>query len=156
MADISDEQFKKVLHNNILATHWLTQLVAPDMIQRREGAIILISSIGGYRGSGVIGTYNLSKAADFQLARNLAVEFGPNNIRVNCIAPGIIRTQFSRVLWENESNLETALQGTPLRRVGEPEDVAGAAVFLASRAGQYITGQSIVIDGGATVTVGGL
>ena len=156
MSGITDEQFEKILGNNILGSHWLAQLVAPEMAARKDGVIILISSVGGYRGSPVIGAYNLSKAADFQLARNLAVELGPHNVRVNCIAPGIIRTQFSRALWENETNLQGALRGTPLGRIGEPEDVAGAAVFLASAAGRYVTGQSIVVDGGATVTIPGI
>lgn len=117
---------------------------------------ILISSVGGYRGSRALGAYNLSKAADFQLARNLAVELGPHNIRVNCIAPGLIRTHFSRALWENESNLKGALAGTPLGRIGEPEDIAGTAVFLASAAARYVTGRSIVMDGGTTVTIPGI
>jgi NAD(P)-dependent dehydrogenase (short-subunit alcohol dehydrogenase family) len=156
MLDITDEQFEKVLRNNILSAHWLAQLVAPEMIQRRDGVIVFISSVGGYRGSSTIGAYNLSKAADFQLARNLAVELGPHNIRVNCIAPGLIRTHFSRALWENEANASQAVEGIPLKRLGDPEDVAGAAVFLASAAGRYITGQSIVVDGGATVTIGGI
>jgi NAD(P)-dependent dehydrogenase (short-subunit alcohol dehydrogenase family) len=156
MAGITDEQFEKILRNNILSSHWLAQLVVSEMTQRRDGVILFISSIGGYRGSGVIGTYNLSKAADFQLARNLAVELGAHNIRVNCIAPGVIRTDFSRALWENAANLGKVLQSTPLGRIGEPEDVAGAAVFLASAAGRYITGQSIVVDGGTTITIGGI
>lgn len=156
MSDITDEQFEKILRNNILGSHWLAQLVAPEMVARNDGVIILISSVGAYRGSAAIGAYNLSKAADLQLARNLAVELGPHNIRVNCIAPGIVRTHFSRALWENETNLQEALRGTPLGRIGEPEDIAGAAVFLASAAGRYVTGQSIVVDGGATVTIPGI
>ncbi len=156
MAGIADEQFDKVLRNNVLSTHWLAQLVMPEMIERRAGVIIIISSIGASRGSAVIGAYNLSKAADLQLTRNLAVELGPYDIRVNCITPGLIRTQFSRALWEDRANLEGALRWTPLGRIGEPEDVAGVAVFLASDAARYITGQSIVVDGGATVTIGGI
>jgi NAD(P)-dependent dehydrogenase (short-subunit alcohol dehydrogenase family) len=156
MLDITDEQFEKILRNNILSAHWLTQLVVPGMIERRDGAIVFISSVGGYRGSSTIGAYNLSKAADLQLARNLAVELGPHNIRVNCIAPGLIRTHFSRALWENEANASKALETIPLKRLGDAQDVAGAAVFLVSTAGRYVTGQSIVVDGGATVTVGGI
>jgi len=156
MSGISDEQFEKVLRNNLLANHWLATLVAPGMIERRAGAIIFIASIGGLRGSAAIGAYNISKAADFQLARNLAVEHGPHNIRVNCIAPGLIRTDFARALWEKPDNLSKALAGTPLSRIGEPEDVAGAAVFLASDAARYVTGQSIIVDGGATITAGGI
>jgi NAD(P)-dependent dehydrogenase (short-subunit alcohol dehydrogenase family) len=156
MIGISDEQFQKILRNNIIANHWLIQIVAPDMIARRDGSIIFLSSVGAYRGSPVIGAYNLSKAADLQLARNFAVEFGPHNVRVNCISPGLIRTDFARALWEDEANLANVLQGTPLGRMGDPEDVAGAAVFLASAAARYITGQSIVVDGGATVTSRGI
>jgi NAD(P)-dependent dehydrogenase (short-subunit alcohol dehydrogenase family) len=156
MAGIADEQFEKILRNNILSNHWLAQLVAPDMIERGNGSIILISSMGAFRGSPVIGAYNISKAADLQLARNLAVEYGSRKLRVNCIAPGLIRTDFARALWEDEANLARALSGTPLGRIGEPEDVAGAAVFLASNAARYVTGQTIIVDGGATVTASGI
>lgn len=156
MSGISDEQFEKILRNNILSNHWLAQLVAPGMLERRNGSIILISSMGAFRGSPVIGAYNISKAADLQLARNLAVEYGSHNVRVNCIAPGLIRTDFARALWEDEMVLARALNGTPLGRIGDPEDVAGAAVFLASNAARYVTGQSIIVDGGATVTVSGI
>lgn len=155
MAGITDEQFEKILRNNLLSSHWLAALVSPEMTARKNGSIILISSMGGLRGSGVIGAYNISKAADFQLARNLAVEYGPQGVRVNCIAPGLIRTDFARALWEDEQNLSRALSGTPLGRIGEPEDVAGAAVFLASDAARYVTGQILVVDGGTTITVGG-
>ena len=123
---------------------------------RGDGSIILISSIGAFRGSHVIGAYNISKAADLQLARNLAVEYGPHNVRINCIAPGLIRTDFARALWEDEANLARALNGTPLGRIGETMDVAGVAVFLASNASRYVTGQAIIVDGGATVTAGGI
>lgn len=156
MAGISDEQFEKIFRNNVLSNHWLAQMVAPEMVARRDGSIIIVSSIGGYRASPVIGAYNVSKAADFQLARNLAAELGHANVRVNCIAPGLIRTDFAKALWEDEANLNEALRGTPLKRIGEPEEIAGAAVFLASPAGRYVTGQSIIVDGGATVTIGGI
>lgn len=154
LSGISDEQFRKVLDNNILSTHWLVQMVAPEMIKRRDGAIIIISSIGAFRGSPVIGAYNISKAADIQLARNLAVEYGPSNVRVNCIAPGLIRTDFSRALWENKETLDQMTKPVPLRRIGEADEIAGAAVYLASPAASFVTGQTIVIDGGATITVG--
>jgi NAD(P)-dependent dehydrogenase (short-subunit alcohol dehydrogenase family) len=156
MAGISDDQFEKILRNNLLSSHWLSALVSPEMIERRSGSIIFISSIGGLRGSLVIGAYNVSKAAALQLARNLATEYGPYGIRVNCIAPGLIRTDFARALWEDEANLVKALTGTPLGRIGEPDDVAGAAAFLASDASRYITGQTLIVDGGATVTAGGV
>jgi NAD(P)-dependent dehydrogenase (short-subunit alcohol dehydrogenase family) len=150
MEGITDEQFEKVLQNNIISNHWLIQMCMPQMRERKDGAIILVSSIGGLRGSPIIGAYNISKAADFQLARNLATEYGKDNIRVNCIAPGLIRTDFARALWEDPKNLKPALSGTPMARIGEPEEIAGAAVYLASRAGAYMTGQMMVVDGGAT------
>ena len=151
--EIPDDVFTKVMHTNIQAQLWLAQLVAPDMRAQKDGAIILISSIGGLRGSDVIGAYNISKAADIQLAKNLAIELGPDNIRVNAICPGLVKTDFARALWENPEFAEPRIAATPLRRLGEPEDIAGAAVFLASKAGQWMTGQTIVIDGGATVPV---
>jgi NAD(P)-dependent dehydrogenase (short-subunit alcohol dehydrogenase family) len=151
MSTLKDEQLRKILDNNILSNHWLIQLVAPQMIARRDGAIVIVSSIGGLQGSAMLGAYGLSKAADFQLARNLAVELGPHNIRVNCVAPGIIKTDFARALWQNPKIAQASEAATPLRRLGEPDDVAGAVVFLCSPAASYITGQNLVIDGGTTV-----
>lgn len=152
MSGIEDDQFAKILQNNIISNNWLIQMVAPQMRERKDGAVIIVSSIGGLRGSPVIGAYNISKAADFQLARNLAVEFGVDNIRVNCIAPGLIKTDFAKALWDNPDTLKRSLTGTPLKRIGEPEEIAGAAVYLASKAGAYMTGQMLVVDGGATVS----
>lgn len=152
MAGIADEQFRKILDNNILSNHWLTQLCLPDMIAKKDGAVIIVSSIGGLKGSPVIGAYCVSKAADMQLARNYAVEYGQHNIRVNCIAPGLIKTDFARALWENPEAEERFNTSHPMRRMGVSEDIAGAAVFLASRAGAYVTGQTLVIDGGSTIS----
>lgn len=152
MSGISDDAFAKILQNNIISNNWLIQMVAPQMKERKDGAVIIVSSIGGLRGTPVIGAYNISKAADFQLARNLAVEFGADNIRVNCIAPGLIKTDFAKALWDNPDTLKRSLSGTPMKRIGEPEEIAGAAVYLASKAGAYMTGQMLVVDGGATVT----
>ncbi len=154
MAGISDDQFRKILDNNVLSNHWLVQMVAPEMIERRDGSIILVSSIGGLKASTVIGAYNVSKAADFQLARNLAAEFGPHQVRVNCIAPGLVRTDFARALWEDPKTLKMVTAHTPMQRIGEPEEIAGAAVFLASPASSFMTGQAIVVDGGSTIGVG--
>jgi NAD(P)-dependent dehydrogenase (short-subunit alcohol dehydrogenase family) len=154
MSGITDEQFRKILDNNVIANHWLIQMVAPEMIERREGSIIIVSSIGGLKASAVIGAYNISKAADFQLARNLAAEFGPHQVRVNCIAPGLIRTDFARALWENPETLKMVTMHTPMQRIGEPQEIAGAAVFLASPASTFMTGQAIVVDGGSTTGVG--
>jgi NAD(P)-dependent dehydrogenase (short-subunit alcohol dehydrogenase family) len=154
MAGISDEQFRKILDNNVLANHWLIAMVAPEMVERGEGSIIIVSSIGGLTSSTMIGAYNISKAADFQLARNLAAEFGPSGVRVNCIAPGLIRTDFARALWENPDTLKAVTRGTPMRRIGEPHEIAGAAVFLASPASTFMTGQTVIVDGGSTIGVG--
>lgn len=151
ISGISDEQFRKILDNNILSNHWLMQMCLPDMIERKKGALIVVSSIGGLRGSPTIGAYNVSKAADFQLARNYAVEYGQHNIRTNCIAPGLIRTDFARALWENPEAEKAFNTSHPMRRMGNPEDLAGAAVFLASDAGGYVNGQMIVVDGGSTI-----
>jgi len=152
MHTITDDQFSKTLSNNIISNHWLIQLVAPQMIARKDGSIIIVSSVGGLRGSPVIGAYCVSKAADFQLARNLAIEFGPHNVRINCIAPGLIRTDFARALWENPDTLKRSTARTPLGRIGEPDEIAGAAILLASPAGTFMTGQTIVVDGGNTIT----
>ena len=151
LAGISDEQFRKILDNNIISNHWLINMCVPQMIERKDGSIIIVSSIGGLRSSPIIGAYNISKAADFQLARNYAVEYGPHNVRVNCIAPGLVRTDFARALWENPETLERATRTAPLRRIGEPDEIAGAAVYLASRASSFTTGQAIVCDGGVTI-----
>ncbi len=151
MAGIEDSQFRKILENNVLANHWLIGFVAPQMLERKDGSIIIVSSIGGLRGSPLLGAYCVSKAADLQLARNLAVEYGPSNVRVNCIAPGLIRTDFARALWEDPEALKLRTSVTPLRRIGEPDEIAGAAIFLASKAGSFVTGQAIVVDGGVTI-----
>ena len=150
MSGISDDAFRKILENNIIANNWLVNLVSPEMVERKDGAIIIVSSIGGYRGTAVIGAYAISKAADMQMARNLAQELSPHNIRINCIAPGLVKTDFARALWDTPEAEVRSSQGTPLRRLGEPDDIAGAAVFLASKAGGWMTGQTVVVDGGST------
>jgi NAD(P)-dependent dehydrogenase (short-subunit alcohol dehydrogenase family) len=150
MSGISDEAFRKILDNNIVSNNWLVSMVAPEMAARNDGAIIIVSSIGGLRGTGVIGAYAISKAADMQLARNLAQELSPSNIRINCIAPGLVKTDFARALWDTPEGERRALTDTPLRRHGDPDDIAGGAVFLASKAGAWMTGQTLVIDGGTT------
>ena len=151
MAQLPDDAFNKILQNNIVSNHWLANLVLPEMAQRKDGAVIIVSSIGGLKGTSVLGAYAISKAADMQLARNLAMEWGPFNIRVNCIAPGLVKTDFARALWENPEILQRYEAQTPLRRIGEPDDIGGVAVFLASRAAAFITGQTIVADGGVTI-----
>ena len=154
MAGISDDQFRKILENNVIANHWLISMAAPEMLERGAGSIIIVSSIGGLTSSTMIGAYNISKAADFQLARNLAAEFGPKGVRVNCIAPGLVKTDFARALWEDPHTLKAVTKTTPLRRIGEPHEIAGAAVYLASPASTFMTGQAMIVDGGATIGVG--
>lgn len=148
MADIPDSAFEKIMDCNVKSNHWLSQMVLPEMIERKDGVILIVSSVGGLHGSTVLGTYAISKAADMQLARNIASEYGPHNIRANAIAPGLIRTDFARALWENPETLKASTANASLRRIGEPEEIGGVAVFLASRAGSFVTGQTVVVDGG--------
>jgi NAD(P)-dependent dehydrogenase (short-subunit alcohol dehydrogenase family) len=149
--EIPDDAFDKVMGSNIRSNHWLCQLVIPEMAERRRGSVIVVSSIGGLKGTTTLGAYAISKAADMQLVRNLAVEWGPAGVRVNGIAPGLVRTDFARALWENPEVYQRATATYPLRRIGEPDEIAGAAVFLAARASSFMTGQTIVVDGGVTI-----
>ena len=151
MSQVPDSAFDKVMGTNVRSNFWLCNMVIPQMAERKDGAVILVASIAGIKGNTTIGTYGISKAAEMQLARNLALEWGPHNVRVNAIAPGVIRTDFARALWEDDDRRKRLEAATPLRRIGEPEDIAGLAVFLASSAGTFITGQSIVADGGRTI-----
>ena len=145
---IPDEAFEKIMKSNVQSNFWLCNEVLPDMIKMKNGSIIIISSIAGLHGSSMLGAYAISKAADSQLARNISVEYGRNNIRANCISPGLIKTDFARALWENESILKATTAKSALKRIGMPDEIAGAAVYLASNAGSFMTGQNIVIDGG--------
>jgi len=149
--DIPDEAFDKIMNANIGSAHRLCQLVLPGMALSGGGSVIIVSSIAGLKGTAVLGAYGISKAADMQLARNLAVEWGPENIRVNCIAPGLVRTDFARALWENPETYAATVARYPLRRIGEPDEIAGAAIYLASAAGSFMTGQTLVVDGGGTI-----
>jgi NAD(P)-dependent dehydrogenase (short-subunit alcohol dehydrogenase family) len=151
MAQMSDDAFNKILQNNVVSNHWLANLVLPEMAERKDGVVIIVSSIGGLKGTGVLGAYAISKAADMQLARNLAIEWGRHNVRINCIAPGLVKTDFARALWENPDTLRHYETLTPLGRIGEPDDIGGIAAFLASPAAAFITGQTIVADGGVTI-----
>ena len=149
--DIPDSAFDKIMAVNIRSNHWLCQQVIPAMAERGEGCVVIISSVAGLAGNSVIGAYAISKAADMQMARNLAVEWGPKGVRVNCIAPGLIRTDFARALWENPEIYTQTVSKYPLRRIGEPDEIAGAVIYLASDTGRFVTGQTIVIDGGGTI-----
>jgi NAD(P)-dependent dehydrogenase (short-subunit alcohol dehydrogenase family) len=151
MSDLSDSAFEKILTVNIMANHWLAQLVIPQMRLKKSGSIVVISSVGGLRGHEKLGAYCISKAADLQLVRNLALENGPYNIRVNAVSPGLIRTDFAKALWEDPDTLAVRVENDPLRRIGEPEELSGIAVYLASDASSFTTGQNFVVDGGSTI-----
>lgn len=147
-ATLTDEAFDRIMRGNVRGPLWLADRVLPGMAARGGGSVIVVSSIAAFRGSATLGAYALSKAADLQLVRNLAVEWGGRGVRANAIVPGLVRTDFARALWDDPATLARRLRETPLGRIGEPDDVAGAAVFLASRAAAFVTGQGIVVDGG--------
>ena len=151
LTGISDEAFDKIMLNNVKSVLWLAGMTLPGMAERGGGSFIVVGSIGGLLANTVIGAYGVSKAADHHLVRNLAAEWGPKNVRVNAIAPGLVKTEFARALWEDEKRAAERIQATPLRRLGEPRDIGGIAVFLASEAAAFVTGQCIVADGGVTI-----
>lgn len=151
LPDITDEAYHKIMDSNVLSTLWFANRVKQDMIDRGGGSFIIVSSVGALKGSAVIGAYGISKAAGNQVVRNLAVEWGPHNIRVNAILPGLVKTDMARVLWDSPEGRERIRTRFPIPRAGEPDDLGPAAVFLASRAGAWMTGQTLVIDGGATI-----
>jgi NAD(P)-dependent dehydrogenase (short-subunit alcohol dehydrogenase family) len=151
IADMTDQVFERMMTNNVLSNLWLSKMVGPQMRARKEGSIIYIISIGGLKASSVIGMYGVTKAADYALCRNLALEWGPDGVRVNCIAPGLVETEFARALYEDPATRAAREAATPLGRLGQPEDIAGTALLLASRAGAFITGQTIIVDGGTMI-----
>jgi len=148
---IPDDAFDKIFRNNVQSSLWLASMTLPGMAERKSGSFIIVGSIGGILANTVIGAYGMSKAADHHLVRNLAAEWGPKNVRVNAIAPGLVRTEFAKALWEDDKRRAEREQATPLRRLGEPRDIGGIAVFLASEAAAFMTGQVIVADGGVTI-----
>ena len=151
MTDLPDEAFDKIMASNVKSNLWLARLVLPGMAERGGGAIVIVSSIAGLRASDNIGAYGISKAADFSLARSLAAEWGPKNIRVNCVAPGLVKTDFAKALWEDEARLAHRNATTPLRRIGEPRVIAPVVALLDSDAASFVTGQVVVADGGVTI-----
>ena len=156
LTGLPDDAFDKIFANNVKSSLWLAAMTLPQMAERAQkegtsGSFIVVGSIGGIKANTVIGAYGMSKAADHHLVRNLAAEWGPKNVRVNAIAPGLVVTEFARALWEDEKRRKERIDGTPLRRLGEPRDIGGVAVFLASEAAAFITGQCIVADGGVTI-----
>jgi NAD(P)-dependent dehydrogenase (short-subunit alcohol dehydrogenase family) len=155
LLNITDDAFDKIMASNVRSNVWLCSMVVPGMAERGGGSVIVVSSIAGVKGNTHLGAYGISKAADLQLVRNLAVEWGPKNVRVNAIAPAIVRTDFARKLWEDPEIYAHAVRGYPLRRIGEPDEVAGPAVFLASNAGSFVTGEVLMVDGGMPIAGGG-
>jgi NAD(P)-dependent dehydrogenase (short-subunit alcohol dehydrogenase family) len=151
LTGIADDAFDKIFANNLKSVLWLAGMTLPGMADKGGGSFILVGSIGGILANTVIGAYGISKAAGHHLVRNLAAEWGPKNVRVNAIAPGLVKTEFARALWEDEKRRQERIDATPLRRLGEPRDIGGIAVFLASPASAFITGQCIVADGGVTI-----
>jgi NAD(P)-dependent dehydrogenase (short-subunit alcohol dehydrogenase family) len=149
--DIPDDAYDRIMNANVRSNFWLCNMVLPGMAEQGGGSIIVVSSIAGLRGAPDLAIYGLSKAADMQLVRNIATEWGPQNIRANCIAPGLVRTDFARALWEDPERLAARSRETPLQRIGKPDEIAGAAVFLAAPASNFMTGQTMVIDGGVTI-----
>lgn len=152
MHSAGDGAYEKIMDTNVKSVFWLCNMVCPEMAQRKDGVVIIISSIGGFKGSRNLGLYSLSKAAEQQLVRNLAVEWGEHNVRVNAIAPGLIRTDFARELWEDPQKTAAVEKLTPLARLGDPDDIGMMAAAMATRAGLFLTGQTITIDGGKTIT----
>jgi dehydrogenase/reductase SDR family member 4 len=151
LTGLPDDAFDKIFANNVKSSLWLASMTLPQMAEQGGGSFIVVGSIGGIKANTVIGAYGMSKAADHHLVRNLAAEWGPRNVRVNAIAPGLVVTEFARALWEDEKRRAEREQATPLRRLGQPRDIGGVAVFLASEAAAFITGQCIVADGGVTI-----
>ena len=150
--DVPDDAFDKTIRVNIRANMKLARRVLPAMQARRDGAIVIVSSIAAFKGSDNLGVYAITKAADTQLVRNLAVAYGGDNIRVNGIAPAVVKTDFAKLLWQDPERAETVAASYALKRLGEPDDIAGAAVFLAAPAGRWMTGQTLIIDGGWSVS----
>ena len=152
LAEITEEALDRILDTNVKNTLWLCNMVIPGMAERKDGAVIAVASIAALKGTRRIGGYAMSKAAVIQMVRSLALEWAASGVRVNGIAPGLVRTDMARALWDNPENYAKALSAYPMGRIGEPEDIAGAAVFLASPAAGFVTGQTIVVDGGSTIT----
>lgn len=151
ISEIPDAAYEKTMQVNVQANLWLARLVAPDMIAKGSGSMMFTSSVGAFMPSLTLGLYGTSKLALIGLVRNLAAEFGPQGIRANAICPGLVRTDFAKALWDNPEAEARAKSEIPLRRLGEPEDFAGPAVFLASDASQYVTGQALTVCGGTNM-----
>ena len=151
LAGISDDAFDKIMSSNIKSNLWLCNLALPHMVEQGGGSVVIVSSIGGLRGSAQLGAYGISKAADMQLTRSLAVEWSPKGVRINCVAPGLVKTDFARALWEDQERLKRTVSTAPLRRIGEPNEIGSVIAFLASKASSFMTGTVVIADGGVTI-----
>jgi NAD(P)-dependent dehydrogenase (short-subunit alcohol dehydrogenase family) len=151
LAGISDDAFDKIMSSNIKSNLWLCNLALPHMVEQGGGSVVIVSSVGGLRGSAQLGAYGISKAADMQLTRSLAVEWSPKGVRINCVAPGLVKTDFARALWEDPERLKRTVSTAPLRRIGEPEEIGSVIAFLASKASSFMTGTVVIADGGVTI-----
>ena len=152
--NVDRQAFDVIMHNNVFGSMRLGHLARPHLAEAGGGAVVLVSSIAGMLGNKVIGAYGLSKAAENQLVRNLALEFGGDGIRVNAVAPGLIRTDFSKALLSDERMVKHFERTTPLGRIGEPDDIARVIAFLVGNDSRWLSGQVITADGGITVTGG--
>lgn len=146
--DLPESAWDHVMNANVKSLYLICNRVLPQMAERGQGVVLFISSLGAFMGSDTMGVYSISKAAELQMARNLAVEWGPKGIRANCISPGLIKTDFAKALWADPVLLKNRQRFAPLQRIGDPDEIAGAAVFLASKAAGFMTGQTLIIDGG--------
>ena len=150
-SEIPDDAYQKTMNANVLSNLWLAQMVAPDMVEKGSGSMAFTSSIGAFKPSVMLGTYGMSKLALIGLCRNLAAEFGPKGLRFNAICPGLVKTEFARELWDNPEVAKRIEEDIPMRRLGDPEDFAGLAVYLASDASKYMTGQALTVCGGSNM-----
>lgn len=154
LAEIGDDAYDAIMETNVKNTLWLCNRVIKTMAGRGGGSVIVVSSIGAFKGTKNLGAYGMSKAANLQIVKSLAVEWGHSGIRINGIAPGLVKTDMARELWENPETYAKAVEAYPLGRLGEPEDMVGPALLLASDAGAFITGQTLIVDGGSTAAGG--
>lgn len=149
--DAEDSMWMKTIEVNLMGNVWLCQSVVPIMRQNGGGSIINVASVNGIRPGTMQGVYSMTKAAVISLTKTLAMELGKDGIRVNAIAPGLIQTKFAQVLWENQALLDQVTERTPIRRIGQPEDIASLALWLGSDISTFATGETFVIDGGLTI-----